>query len=517
MLDRPINHSQSTDPNTLSWRWYFLSMIASIFVAVDCAINAIYYLQIQGAWAFPVIIMAAIAGFVLNYLIYSGDSHAALRGFFADLGLVKKKAGAKDPSAGFSKTTKVAINLVALGSGALMFGFTMNSYLGLAANLAWINLQLALLFSIGYCIATFTLIRWYSYKSINDVKTDLPKLLLKREGSNDNEHQNQPKALKEHPWKAELWKKPSRWWRAFTTAGVWLTLQAATAFTIVTFSTGFHGWLAHLGLTGTAAWGVTGAVAALLALGELLFATNASLWLTGKIVQAVKWAEKKLESKSKTAEPMAESLKFKDKPQPQHSATTPWWKTLKTWAIAGMVFVAWGSLIILNSVGNAAIASPTSGPWIALLGAILSATVMAAAVSQINPKDLLPKSTLDKVKAISVTLVGLGCCAAFYFIANPLLLGLTIVAALATTVLFVKGLTAFTDIYGWGKTASPAAQDATKRLSPISPAPAATPALAERVAPSPAVVAVQQQQDDAVGSPETPAAFVGAPGGGSPD
>lgn len=428
----PATSTSVTKRVSPSWRWYFISAVASIFVGVDIAITNIYFLNMQGMLPFSIILMAALSSFLINFLVFNGDANLAIRGFFEDLKLVKPLPNAPPkPSDGYSFKTKFFVNLLALLGGTTSLLFNLNSYLQLSHSMSWINMQLALVFSISFFLASFTVLRWYAYKAFEKVKKSVPEVLLGKKTAATNPNN----AFFKHSWKDGFFKQPKRWWRALLILVTWGLMLFALIRIEISVCHAIQGFLAYLGMANGAAWGFTIGLASLVAIAQLLFMGNSALWLTNKIIKLVK----------KIKQRCAVSLlpKATTRPHPQKRKLS----TILKLTVTTLVFA---TLLILSSLGTAALTSPSSGIVIALIGVYLSITVNAAVITEFNPNSLLPPGMTNKVKAITATLSGLSCCVAFYFITDPVMLGLVWVTILAITTLAIRGVTSFAKLYGWG-------------------------------------------------------------------
>lgn len=128
------------------WVFYAISYIASLFIGIDCAINAWAYMSIMHGLlaSVPAIVICAIAGFVLNFILYLRDTPSALDNLLQQFQRFHK----------LSLSEALSI-FIALASGLTMALFTYQSYLSL--GLSFISPLAVILFSIAYAIGTFAL------------------------------------------------------------------------------------------------------------------------------------------------------------------------------------------------------------------------------------------------------------------------------------------------------------------------------------------------------------------------
>lgn len=148
------------------WSYYFITGVSSLFVALDCMVNAYYYLYVNHIWL-PVIVFSALSGGLLNQPLYWEGAPKVLDE------IKKKPSKLLEPE-----------YIISLFSGLMMFGLTMNAYTILLKTslfssvlmyLPWGGIPLALLFSTTLLLSTFTLIGDALVKSKNSDRPDVAK------------------------------------------------------------------------------------------------------------------------------------------------------------------------------------------------------------------------------------------------------------------------------------------------------------------------------------------------------
>jgi len=147
------------------WSFKIIGNIAAIIIGIDCAINAWYYMALMGGFfAVPAVIaICALAGFILNTILYSADFPEAFDGLYKSITTIFTLKTETDASkTAEDKDTKHPVEtflseIIAISSGVIMGLFTYSSYLGLA--IPHISLPLILLLSIANTIGTYGLLR----------------------------------------------------------------------------------------------------------------------------------------------------------------------------------------------------------------------------------------------------------------------------------------------------------------------------------------------------------------------
>ena len=159
------------------WSFKIIGNIAAIIIGIDCAINAWYYMALMGGFfAVPAVIaICALAGFILNTILYSADFPEAFDGLYKSITTIFTLKTETDASkTAEDKDTKHPVEtflseIIAISSGVVMGLFTYSSYLGLA--IPHISLPLILLLSIANTIGTYGLLR--TSLEIGQLKDDI--------------------------------------------------------------------------------------------------------------------------------------------------------------------------------------------------------------------------------------------------------------------------------------------------------------------------------------------------------
>ena len=70
----------SNTTSTIHWSYYTTGLIAAIIIGIDSAVNSVFYMSIMGGfYAIPIVIIScAIAGAILNTILYANDFPEAI-------------------------------------------------------------------------------------------------------------------------------------------------------------------------------------------------------------------------------------------------------------------------------------------------------------------------------------------------------------------------------------------------------------------------------------------------------
>ena len=143
----------------IHWTYYTFGFVAALIIGIDCAINAAFYMALMGGfYAVPIVIVfAAIAGLILNAILYANDLPEALSTLEDNI---------KDGTNSILKNEKISIKktmffgakeLIAIASGIVMGLFTYDAYLSMALPL--MNPAIIVVFCLAYVIGTYALVR----------------------------------------------------------------------------------------------------------------------------------------------------------------------------------------------------------------------------------------------------------------------------------------------------------------------------------------------------------------------
>ena len=69
--------------NNIHWSYYTAGFITAFIIGIDCAINAAFYMALMGGfYAIPIVLVfCALAGLVLNTILYANDFPEAISDF----------------------------------------------------------------------------------------------------------------------------------------------------------------------------------------------------------------------------------------------------------------------------------------------------------------------------------------------------------------------------------------------------------------------------------------------------
>lgn len=400
--------------NTSPWWAYSLSYIAAVLIALDCGI-AMYYLMIaQSVIPFPLGLMIACisATILLNALVYANGGADAIAYTF---GKIKAKYEAP-------KSAKAAFIAISLGSGLIMAGFTLYAYLEISSAL--LTLPFAIIMSAAYLLGTYNLIYYAMITSYETMGKTIQQAIgqFKAETEPDG---TEKRVSFGQAFKSLKDASAADWARLVIP---FVLIQVPTALANYTFTKGFISFLTtYAHLSPGLALGIGIAVTTFLFIGELFFATKASLWISTQL--------RNLSHKTAASETQDGALSPKaaqDNPTQSNS------KLKQGLLLLGMSMIA--AAVLINGYGfmstTVAASSSLLQGWIfGILGAILSVSIMTKNIADlIEDKDtLLPQQKADKIKSITWTLVGLGMLASVWAI-QPISAVFTSQALLITTV-----------------------------------------------------------------------------------
>jgi len=250
--------------NNIHWSYYTAGFITAFIIGIDCAINAAFYMALMGGfYAIPIVLVfCALAGLVLNTILYANDFPEAIsdfvdniKAFFAGIynynetiATVINNSAAENYELAKNGFIFMSKEVIALASGIVMGLFTYSAYLGMA--LPFTSPILIAVFCGAYVFGIYALIR----TSLNTKYTDDTTITDK---IND----------------LSLTGK-------LVTSIITAIFIAATYWTMLTFLAG--------AISAAAAFApilvpVIPALFVLLLIGESIFAVKAAVWLGAKI------------------------------------------------------------------------------------------------------------------------------------------------------------------------------------------------------------------------------------------
>ncbi|MEE3002809.1 MAG: hypothetical protein VX335_00485 [Pseudomonadota bacterium] len=175
----------------IHWSYYTFGFVSAIIIGIDCAINAAFYMSMMGGlYAIPVLIVfAALAGLILNAILYANDLPESLAKLDENLNEFAKNEfsfnallEALKTNTPLENTKLITKNLfllskevIALASGIVIGLFTYDAYLGMA--LTFMNGPLIVIFCLAYVVGTYALVRTSLNPEYADGETTYSKLL----------------------------------------------------------------------------------------------------------------------------------------------------------------------------------------------------------------------------------------------------------------------------------------------------------------------------------------------------
>ncbi len=153
------NSTEQSSLNSTVYKTLLLSLVllSAVFIGLDCFINSAFYLS-QMTWLAPFatfIVLAALSGFVLNFILYALDAPNELNALFDAI----SKAIAGKMAASEITMLSVFSYAVALGSGLMMGLFTYDTYVQFQLPVGLFSHPIVIVMCLAYTFLTFTLIR----------------------------------------------------------------------------------------------------------------------------------------------------------------------------------------------------------------------------------------------------------------------------------------------------------------------------------------------------------------------